>query len=192
MRIAASLARGFFAAAIFVSVAAQAGPNIVVNGGFETGDFSGWTTSIDPVFDGVDSLQHLSGSFAAFFGNPFGASTISQMLATVPGTFYSIDFWLQAESDVLGASAPNAFSFNWNGGAAELALTNSPAFGYTHYSFLLKATGATTQLAFTFANEPAFWDFDDVSASAVPEPGSLALVALACGLVALTLHRRRA
>ncbi len=190
MRIAASLARGLFAAAIFVSVAAHAA-NIVVNGGFETGDFSDWSTSIDPVFDGVDVLQPHSGSFAAFFGNP-GASMISQMLVTTPGTVYSIDFWLQAEADVLGASAPNAFSFNWNGGAAELALTDSPAFGYTHYSFLLQATAATTQLAFTFANTPAFWDFDDVSVSAAPEPGSATLVALACGLVALTLRRRRA
>lgn len=191
MRIAASLARGLFAAAIFVSVAAHASLNIVANGGFETGDFTGWTVSIDPVFDGVDSLQPHSGSFAAYFGNPSGASTISQTLATVAGSVYSIDFWLQAEADVLGASAPNAFSFNWNGGAAELVLTDSPAFGYTHYSFLLQATAATTQLAFTFANTPAFWDFDDVSVAA-PEPGSAALVALACGLVALTLRRRRA
>ena len=190
IRTSHSLAGCLAAAALIVSVAAQAGPNIVVNGGFETGDFSGWTASIDPVFDGVDSFAPHSGTFAAFFGNPSGASTISQTLTTVSGTVYCSRLLAASRSGRVGASAPNAFSFDWNGGAAELALTDSPAFGYTHYHFLLQATAATTQLAFTFANEPAFWDFDDASVAA-PEPGSAALVALACGLLALTLRRRR-
>ena len=55
------------------------------------------------------------------------------------------------------------------------------------------ATAASTTLTFTFQNIPAFWDFDTVSVSAaapIPEPGSLALLALACTLIAFVRQRR--
>ncbi len=177
------------AAALVGSVDADA--NLVTNGGFETGDFTGWTTSIDFVFDGVDVLAPHSGNYAAFFGNPSGTSTISQTLSTTPGKLYQVDFWLQNEADVTGVAVPNSFSFNLNGGPAELTLTNASAFSYTHYTFGFIAAAATANLLFSFEHGPAFWDLDDVSVN-VPEPGSLALVALAGVLVGVARRRRSA
>ncbi len=64
---------------------------------------------------------------------------------------------------------------------------------YTLYSFTLIATSAATDITFTFASDPAFWDFDNVSVNvgAAPEPGSLALLALGGGVIAAFRRRRR-
>ena len=188
VRISHSIAGCLATVALIVSMAAHA--NLVVNGGFETGDFTGWTQFGDPGFTGVDSLAPQSGFYAAFAGSVGATGGIFQTLATTPGGAYVVDFWLQNEADVVGQSSPNFFSFSW-GGVDELVLTDAPAFGYTHFSFLLLATSASTDLRFTFEHTPAFWDLDTVSA-VVPEPGTLALVTLAGGLVALTRRRRSA
>jgi PEP-CTERM motif len=186
-------ARCLVALAMFASVGVHA--NLVTNGGFETGDFTGWSTfGFGPFgFDGVDSSVPQSGTYAAFFGEPVAApSGISQTLATTAGKLYTVSFWLANEVDPNGNGIPNSFAFNWNGGAAELTLNNvvGPT-AYTQYSFTLLATSALTGLQFTFASDPAFWDFDNVSVNAAPEPGSLALVALGGGVIAAFRRRRR-
>jgi hypothetical protein len=133
-----------------------------------------------------------SGSLAAFFGNPGGISTISQSLSTMAGTIYSISFWLQNEADVTGNATPNSFEFDWDG-VNQMSLTNAPGFGYTEYIFQLVASGATTNLAFSFSQTPAFWDFDSVivEAAAVPEPGSLPLLAIGGALAFAILRTRK-
>jgi len=184
VRISHLLAGWLATVALIASVAAHA--NIVTNGGFETGNLAGWTQFGDTSFTGVDNQSPQSGVFAAFAG-PSAPGGIFQTLATTPGRSYTVDFWLMNEADVLGQVTPNAFAFSW-GGAPKLTLTNAAASGYTHYSFILLATSASTDLRFTFQHGPAFWDLDTVSA-VVPEPGTLALVALA-GLAALARRRR--
>jgi PEP-CTERM motif len=176
-------------AAMFGAAPASAGP--VVNGGFETGDFSGWTLTGDTSFSSVVSESPVpqSGTFGASFGPFQTTGGISQTLATVAGAQYVLDFWLQAEADPFGAATPNSFLATW-GGATVSSLVNSPAFGYEHLSFNVTATGASTTLAFSFRDDPAFWDLDNVSVTAaVPEPETWALVGL--GLAALAAQRRR-
>jgi len=175
-------------ALLFAGMAAHA--DIVANGGFETGDFTGWTQFGDTTFSGVDTFAPHSGTYAAFFGPVAAQGGISQTLTTQPGHFYSISFWLMTEGDANGNATPNSFAFNWNGGPAELTLVNNPVSAYTHYTFSLPATAATTDLRFTFQDVPAFFDLDDVSA-AVPEPGSMALAGLGAALLAAFKRRRR-
>jgi hypothetical protein len=76
--------------------------NPVSNGGFETGDFTGWTlatsnqgggTHVRTTFDfaNVHYPTH-GGTYDAAFGNPFHLDTITQTLATVPGTTYVLSY----------------------------------------------------------------------------------------------------
>lgn len=192
-----------FVLATFSAGAAQA--NIVTNPGFETGDFTGWTLSGDTSFTLVDDFFPHSGSFGAFLGTcdfddpscDGSTGSITQTLATTAGASYDIEFWLNVEI------TPNFLSVSFDGIVLD-SLTDittfidggcshpSPIAGgcYTLFSYTASASSATTDLVFTFQHDPWGWDLDDVSveaATAVPESGSLLLVAV--GLIALLALR---
>jgi hypothetical protein len=183
-RMTKPLACSVLAAALSATGAARA--DLVTNGGFETGDFSGWTTVLDPQFDAVDTGAPQAGTYAAYFGG--AKSSISQTLATVAGATYKVSFWLMLEVDANGVSSPNAFEVDF-GSAVGPTFTDAADFGYTQFEFFTTATSASTDLTFKFSQGPAFWDLDSIQVS-VPEPGSLALLA-AAGLGGLAATRRR-
>ncbi len=157
--------------------------NYVVNGGFETGNFSGWTTvpaSSGSDF-GVSTTDPRSGSYAAYFGGTSAGNYdgIYQNLATGAGTF-DLDFWLANNG---GGS--NDFQVYW-GGSLVLNISNASSFGYTEYTFDLSTTSSSTQLLFQGYQVPSFFRLDDVSVTylaSVPEPSSLVLLGLG-GLLA--------
>jgi MYXO-CTERM domain-containing protein len=179
-----------WAAAALLAVAPAWANDLVLNGGFETGDFTAWTTRYTSLYTGVDNLTSHSGTYAAFLGEPSAPSgTISQTLATTAGETYDVSFWLQNEMDVSGMATPNSFVFRWNG-VDILTLTDVVAFAYTKFEYSLEATGASTALQFAFTQAPAYWDLDGVSV--IPEPSSWALAGLAVGLAAVQRRRRPA
>lgn len=186
-------------AAIFAVGAANAGagPNLVANGGFETGDFTGWTTfgSANDLLHniGVDDHMPQSGTYGAWFG-PEKPAGISQALATAAGQSYLVSFWTASEADILGNTIPNSAQFGW-GNTTPWSVTNANVSGYVQHSFNLTASSASTQLTFTFTNIPGFWDLDNVSVTAVPEPSSWAMALAGIAVVAMgakTARRRGA
>ncbi|RJR45297.1 MAG: hypothetical protein C4567_03550 [Deltaproteobacteria bacterium] len=67
-------------------------PNLVVNGNFETGDFTGWYHSQNGL--SITDTEPFDGKFAVF-GFPVGPGicSLSQSFATTPGQSYRVSFW---------------------------------------------------------------------------------------------------
>jgi len=184
-------------ALLLAGVAHAASGNLVQNGSFETGGFDGWTAVLgdDTTFvDGSSTTgthydQATDGHWFALFGSTEadGGASISQALATVAGTRYTLSFDLA--NDTGGSSAANAFSAAI-GGDALLTFDLLGDQDYGHYSASFTATGASTLLTLSGYNDVSYVEIDNVSvlATAVPEPAS-ALLYLA-GFAALGLWTR--
>jgi hypothetical protein len=172
-----------------IAAGANASAELVTNGGFETGNFSGWTQFGNTGATGVvGASQYVhSGTFGAAFGAIDSPGGIFQSLSTTVGATYAVSFWMSIDS-----GTPNSMTFNWDDGADELSLVDAPVQGMTHYTYLLTASSASTDLRFNIRHDPNWYGLDDISVNqvnAVPEPGSLALFGL--GATALGLIRRR-
>ena len=150
---------------------------LIANGGFETGDFTGWT--VTPAQSGSDifvtTISSHTGTFAAAFSgsNSGFYDQISQTIATVPGDTLKLDYWL---SPFVGdINKPADFFVSWNGTpvpGSDVANLNN-GFPFQEYSFDLLATGTSSVVAFSGYDIPNGFFLDDVSltdTTAVPEP----------------------
>jgi hypothetical protein len=186
--------------------------NQVTNPGFETGDFTGWTLSGDPICVGVvpagsssfvvgsticgglgNSIVH-SGNSAAYLGSQNSDGMLSQTVATIPGATYDINFWLASLN--LGTNIPNDFSVLW-GGTTLASSTNVAPSAFTDFDYHATAVGSAMTLTFRSRNEFSYFVLDDVSVTqvgtAVPEPGDMVLTAaLLAFALADRLRKRRA
>ena len=165
--------------------------DFIVNGGFETGDFTGWTLSgniSDPTTFGVDTSNPHSGNDNAYFGPQGSQAFLMQAVTTTPGFAYVLDFYLMNED----GNSPNEFTVQF-GTATPLLVdqVNLPTFAYTEYTFVVVATAAVTDLTFGFRNDFAFFNIDDVSLRNVPEPGSLACLMIGAALLGCQGWRKR-
>jgi hypothetical protein len=180
---------------LLAGAAAARADNIVVNGGFETGDFSGWTVNAN--FTTVTSAGYAgvgpqSGTYYAALGSVRSFGILYQMLNTTPGQTYMLSFSLASDG-----GTPNLFWVDWNGSTV-FKQTNIPKQGWVGYSFQVTATDSITPLILFERNDPGYLALDNVSvtsnASAAPEPGGFAL--LGTGALSLAgvagLRRRKA
>ncbi len=182
-------------AALFAFSGSMFAQNLINNGGFETGDFTGWTQSGDLGYTGVcqsnqGDLDDCSGRnvFDGIYMGSFGPMDshgyLTQAVATTAGQAYTISFWLQ------NGPSPNDFSLSFDG-VTLLDLPNQDGFSWTQYTFTTIATGSSADLQFGFYQPQDYWELDDVSVQETPEPSSLTLLGSALGLGAGFLRKFR-
>lgn len=149
--------------------------SFVQNGGFETGDFNGWTFIGTPTSSSDTGVVYYnavlstntyplvvhSGNYGAFLGDD-KIATLSQVLPTVPGENYLLSFWL----DNPESGESQIFEANWNS-TRLYSITNPPAFSWTNLQFVVAASGEDT-LQFGAENPPNYFGLDDVSVIQIP------------------------
>jgi VCBS repeat-containing protein len=131
------------AANAFGSLTEDAGPSVVVNGGFETGDFTGWSSSGATV-----EFTAIGGEFGNYSAN-LSSGFLEQDPTTTAGQHYTVSFDIAGDPESSGTTSFEAF---WDG--IQLVSTTNVAVGFTHYSFDVvgDASDPTTQLFFDFAD----------------------------------------
>jgi hypothetical protein len=167
---------------------AKAGGNLVLNGGFETGNFTDWSLSGNTQYTMVtdktfgskagSSYAPHSGNYYALLGPVGSLGTMSQTIATTAGQSYTFSWWMASDGDFA-----NEFSASWNG-TQVLDQQDIPVQGYVEYSFTVQATGSSTLIEFSYRDDPGYLSLDDVSVTqsistlSVPEPSSAVLACL--------------
>ena len=161
-----------------LGITQSAKANLITNGGFETGDFSGWTVRgrDNDVVGSVPFISPHSGNFQALFG--VGSNSITQNVATTPGRSYVIDFWLGAK---IFNQVEGAVSVSWGDLTVVSQLTPPGIYSYTEYTFTVNALSPTTALQFQFSDPNITsntYYLDDISVNPagvgvpVPDAGS--------------------
>jgi subtilase family serine protease len=149
------------------------GQNLVFNGGFETGDFSGWTLVGDTVIgnyiynvvvpNGYFPQTVHSGNFGAFLGEGGYRATLTQNLPVTSNQLYQLSFWI-ANPDT---AAGQEFIASWNG--TNLVDLISPVTGgWTNFQFVVAVPSTNVALQFAAENDPNYFGFDDVALTPVP------------------------
>lgn len=179
----------------------QGGTNLVQDPGFEEATDAntapGWTLSsgfgTDYVFtDGGTTESGGSANTGSWYAEFMATSaanaqsgTLSQIIATTPGQYYTVTFALA------NFGGPHDTFLATFGGQTILSLTDSAAFGYRQFTAIVRVTTASTKLAFTGEQDPASFGLDDVDVEAGPAPviggGLMSLGVAAAGF----LMRRR-
>lgn len=176
--------------------------NLVSNPGFETWDGGapvGWSVIRSSSISFFNALGHNDAGYSAALGawSYTSLDTLSQTIATVPGTVYTFSFWANVvvdpnqnqEDEQYGGYLPILRGY-WNDAlVADLYVTGDWLF----CSSSVMATGTSTTISFAGRNAHSVSAVDDVfvdvAPSAVPGPGTILL--FAPGLVGLAGLRRR-
>jgi hypothetical protein len=166
---------------------AKASPiNLVTNGDFATGDFTGWTQLGTPP---PGTFWTIVLAEQAYLG-PVGAhGYLFQDIATTIGQKYTFSFDLAIEEGGHNDFFAYADLF---GGPALLSLVDVGPSGFTSYVFSFIATDIDTVIGFKFRNDPGWWILDNVSVTATPIPPALLLFISALLPMAWVGYRRRA
>lgn len=170
-------------AATTLSVSANAA--IITNGGFESGDLTGWTCTGADLCAVQSDFTH-SGSYAVWGFDNSGFGTLSQTFATTAGSTYDLEFWTNAYN----TSAGNILRYSIDA-LAPVTVDTTTDWLYNDSSFVATSTSTTLSFLFETDSGTGQWRIDDVAVnlSSVPVPAAVWL--FGSGLIGLAGFARR-
>ncbi len=133
---------------------------MLVNGGFETGDLSGWSAA------GVNVEQLFLGGEFGNYGARIHNGALQQSVATVAGQHYTLSFQVAGDADATSSD----FHVFWDG--IELNLPSGVGLAYTQYTFDVvgDASSSSTLLSYTFSTDGSGQLLDTISVAPTPGP----------------------
>ena len=191
------------------SMTSHAATNIVANGSFESEQINGPWTSLSTItgWSSSDAFEIQRGSNfggqsnfnTAVDGqqylelNGVNLTTITQTLTTAANSVYKLSFLYSGRPDQT-QSEPSSMQVLWNNivvGAVSAPFNS----GWQSYSYQLQSNNSSSSLLAFRSTGPtsqvSYGSYlDAVAVSAVPEPGSLAMMLLGVGMVAFVSRRR--
>ena len=180
MRQKALLAVVALVAVLLIGAPTAFATNLLTNGSFQNGNFSGWNTSCGLCLVESGPFYVYPGAqdgdgFYVIMGDVSSDGTFSQTFSDTAGAHYTFSFWFASVGD-----NPSDFSAYWDGGTALLSLTNpNTGVNWSKYSYSVTGTGSDT-ISFNERDDPGYMALDNVSVSpsggTTPEPSSLLLL----------------
>lgn len=145
------------------SVTEDAGAPAIVNGGFETGDLTGWTAS-----GPIHVVQYEIGSTYGHYSAHLAASSgmLSQSLATTSGQHYFVSFDLIGDTDATHAP----FTVTWGGTMLVNLAEVQP--GVYHYAFDAVGDPSSTTLQFSYGDDASGMILDNVNVNPASGPAT--------------------
>lgn len=164
-------------------VVCKEGAELLANGGFETGDVTGWALLGDTANTGVGTLFPRTGAHYFYLGSENTDGVLSQEVGGLSPSFtLTLSFWLRCD---FRGTADDRFSLtltpppkdlvvmptagpgpNLTADSFGLLLRGPPSpFTYTRYllHFRPASVSQTVQFSLSFRNESNFFRLDDVS-----------------------------
>ncbi len=164
--------------------------NLVFNGGFETGNFSGWNVPAPMSMQNQFTVNQLGEPHSGTYYAQLSSSSlqfVSQTLPTQAGQDYELNFWVRSE-----LPAPNeTFTVRWEGQVvfAEFVAGEGP-IPWTRFIVPLHANITGSFLEFGQTTFPGEFHIDTISVVPIPSPCAAAVMVMAGGVAAMRRRRR--